>query len=392
MRYFIAICLAVFLIGSACVKNGRFTPVPQEGAPWAFHRGTVYSSGAYSTASFSGKLKILWQRKQNDKPVGPLTLSGGGLFYPTSRKKLKIFDPVTGKTLAQIKTFGSAQSGAVMTDSVIFFGVGAFRNELVAYKPRTGKTLWESPIKDAAYGSILWMNRLFIGTSDRDLRAFDISDGRKIWSTKLVGKPFAPPSVSGEKIIQPTDAGKLYALSCDSGLVLFEVDLGSPLMSAVVCGNLIWATDLGGTVYGIDSGTGQTVWKNQIDGPIWSSPAVTAGRLFAVNSGGDVIALDALTGTELWRRKEENVIRAAPLVVGNCVIVATLTGRLTSMRTVDGALMDTLTLVGPISVAPITDGSRIYVATDAGRITCVGEADATQSTTGDTSAIKRRSK
>lgn len=391
MRRLIVICLAFLLTGLACTRGGRFTPAPEAGAPWPFHRGQTSSSGADSAASFSGKLEIVWQRKQNDKPVGPLALAGSGLFYPTSRKKLKIFDPLTGGTLAQIKTRGIAQSGAVLADSVIVFGVGAFRNELVAYLPRAGKTLWESPIKDAASGSILWKSQLFVGTSDRHIRAFDVADGREVWSTELEGRPTAPPSVSGNWIIQPTDAGKLYALSYDSGRVRFEVDLGNPLMSAVACGELIWTTDLGGMVLGIDSSTGQTVWRKQIGGPIWSSPAVVAGRLYAVHSGGDVVALDAQTGAELWRHREADVIRAAPLVAGNSVIVATMTGKLISLRTDDGAVIDTLTLVGSVSVAPITDGSRVYVATDAGRITCVGEADATHLTAGDTGALKRRS-
>lgn len=391
MRGVLAVSVLVVLaFGTGCVKKGRFSPSPEAGAPWPYHRGPISGTGADSAGSFSGKLDIIWQRKQNDKPVGPLTLAGGGLVYPTSRKKIKIFDPATGATLAQIKTRGPAQSGAVLPDSMLYFGVGPLRNEIVGYHVRRGKTLWESPIKDIAGGPILWKNQLITGAGDRRLRSFDLGDGHEIWSVELIGRLIAPPSLSGELVIQPTDAGKLYALTLDSGVVKFETDLGHPLLSAAACGDLIWVADVAGTVHALDTGTGRIVWQKPIGGPIWSALAVTGGRLIAVHSGGEIVALSALTGLELWRYAAVDVIRAAPLCVGEFVVAATMTGKLISLRAESGALVDTLTLTGPVRVAPITDGRRVFVATEAGRITCVGEADATHPTAGNPGALERR--
>lgn len=389
-RHVVAGIVIVLAVGGGCVKKGRFSPSPEAGAPWPYHRGPISGIGANSTGSFSGQLDVIWQRKQNDKPVGPLILTNGVLIYPTSRKKIKIFDPATGASRSQIKSRGPAQSGGLLRDSLLYFGVGPARNELVAYHVRRGKELWESPIKDIAGGPILWKNRLIAGGGDRRLRSFDLGDGHEVWSVELTGRLVAPPSVSGELVIQPTDAGKLYALTLDSGIVKFETDLGHPLLSTAACGDLIWVTDVAGTVHALDTGTGLVVWQKPVGGPIWSSPAVSGGRVIAVHSGGEIVALSAMTGLEIWRYATVDVIRAAPLCAGEFVVAATMTGKLISLRAESGALVDTLTLTGAVRVAPITDGRRVYIATEAGRITCVGEADATHPTAGHPGAVERR--
>lgn len=389
-RHCLVLVLLLLMFSAGCVKRGRFTTSAENTSRWEFHRGTVASTGADSTGSFSGKLKIIWQRKQNDKPIGPLTLSGGGLFYPGSRKKIKIFDPITGSTRAQIKSRGPAQSGGVRVDSLLFYGVGPLRNELVGYNLPRGKEVWETPIKDASGGPIIWKNRLIVSSSPKRIDCFEISDGRKVWSTELDGSAVAPPSLAGSTVYQPTDVGKLYALSADSGTTKFVVALGKPLLGAVAVGERIWVTDFGGAVHALDTTDGRVVWRSEIGGPIWSSPAVADGRVIVANSGGRITALDALAGNELWRYEAVDVVRAAPIIVGQVAIAATMSGKLISLSAIDGRLIDTLDVHGPVRVAPITDGKRVYVATDWGRITCVGDDYAAEHTTGNSGPPEHR--
>ncbi len=383
--------IGLFIISAVlgCVAPSRFTPVPEAPSPWPFHRGDLAATGSDTGATFSGKLTVLWQRKLNDKPAGPITIANNMLYYPSSRKKIRVFDPGTGKTILQFKTRGLSQAGTVAADSMVYFGVGAFRYQLVARNLRTGKTRWEKGVKDASGGPILWKSRLFIGAGDGFIRAFDQGDGREIWSVKLDGKPIAPVSLIQGKIIQPTDRGILYALSPDSGRIIYKVKLDGPTVGGACGDQLIFLGDVSGEVYGISPTDGRIEWRKSVGGPIWSAPAVAQGRLFVTHSGGEIVVLDALTGAEIWRHTTINVVRASPLVAGRFVIVGTLTGKVMALAAADGTVADTLTIDGPISVAPMTDGTRIYIATDEGRLTCFGEADATNLTAGDSVAVKR---
>jgi outer membrane protein assembly factor BamB len=391
MRVLRCLALLATALLTGCAASTHLSSGGQSPSPWPFHRGNTSSLGADSTASFSGKFSVVWKQKLNDKPAGPLTIVQGRLCYASTRKRMKLFDPTTGKRDAQLRIRGTAQSGAVSADSLLLVGVGPFRYELVAQNLFSNGTRWEQPIKDATGGPIICNNRLCIGTGDGFVRAFDLRDGHLAWSTAVEGKPIAPLSMALGNLIQPTDRGWLYALSPDSGAVVYKVKLGGPLVSAAACGELIWLGDVSGSIYGVNASDGRIEWQKSIGGPIWAAPAVSAGRVYVAHSGGEIVALDALTGAELWRFETVEVVRAAPLVAGNFVIAATMAGRLLSIRATDGALADSITLTGPISCAPITDGRRIFVATDAGRLTCFGETDATHSTAGDPGAVERRS-
>ena len=384
------VVLSALVLACGCVKHGKFTPSAESGTGWEFHRGGVESMGADSTDSFGGKLKVIWRRKQNDKAIGPLTLSGGGLFYPSSRKKIKVFDPATGETLAQIKSRGPAQSGAVRVDTLLYFGVGPLRNRLVSYNLRRGKEVRETVVKDVSGGSIIVQNRLIIGSAENRLASFDLSNGREVWSIELSGRAVAPPSFDGTSIFQPTDDGKLYAIRLEDGSTKFRADMGSPILGSVACGELVWVAGFDGEIRALDPGDGRIVWQTMVGGPIWSAPAVADGIVFVANSAGSIAALDAKTGAPLWRYEAVAVIRSAPLIVGNVLLAATMTGKLLSLSAETGALLDTLDLEGPVRYAPISSGDRVYIATENGRITCVGDDHASNATSGNASTAEHR--
>ncbi|MBI5266269.1 MAG: PQQ-binding-like beta-propeller repeat protein [candidate division Zixibacteria bacterium] len=379
------------LVIGGCAVPSRFSSVPGVPSPWPYHRGAIESRGADTTGVFSGKLTMLWQRNLRDKPVGPITLAHGKLFYPSSKRKIKVIDPQTGRIVAQIKTKGPAQAGVVTSDSLIMFGAGPIRNEIVARNMRSGNTRWTSPIKDVSNGSILYEKRLIVGSGDGFLKALDPATGRDLWSVALDGKPVAPPSVSGSLVIQPTDRGNVYAVTADSGRVVFKTKLQAPCQSAAACGELIWIGDVGGTVYALNPSDGKIEWEKSLDGPIWCPAAVAEGRVYVAHSGGRLFALDAATGRDLWSFAAVDVVKSAPLVVGACTIVGTLTGKVWSLRSTDGTIVDSATVTGPVNLSPVTDGKRVYIATDLGRLICFGETDAVNAKTGDTGAVERQS-
>ncbi len=341
-------------------------------SPWPVPRGTVEATGAYPGGTFAGHLDVLWEKRDPGKPSGPLTLQHGFLVYPSVKRRFRFRDSETGDYIGKIKSRAPSQTGLTGRDSIGCFAVQPPRNQLTCMDLLHGDHLWQTPVKDASGGSIIVENRLLIGAAGR-LTAYNLSDGEIAWTFEVEDRFTAPPSYGRGTVFQPGESGTLYALESDSGQERFRVELDGPSVAAAAVGDLVYAADMRGHVFGLDPADGRVVWKTDVGGPVWTAPAVADGRVFVGHSGGEVVALDAVDGHVLWRFETIEVVRASVTVVGSYVIAGTLGGNLYSLNAADGTVVDRRELKGGIAEAPVTDGARVYVATEDGYIICFGE-------------------
>lgn len=366
--------LIVLLIFTGCAKSYRVSRDSTiNESPWPFVRGEAVSDGYYPGGSFSGKLDILWERKEPDKPVGPLTIYNGALVYSGTKKKIKFFDLYSGKKLGRIKSRGQAQSGAIARDSMLYFAVGPKKNHLNGFNLFKYKLVWKHPVKDAGSGSILVENRLIVSSGDGIVLAVDPLSGETLWRFEAKEKFLAPPSYDEGLLIQPGDGGSLFVLSIEDGSLIRKVSIGGPLLGSAAISGLVYIADMPGSVYAVDPRSGEIVWQTQLGGPIWSALAVANSQVIVGHSGGMVVALNAETGEVNWRFKTGEVVKAAPLIVGDRIIVGTALGTVFCLDAETGAALSTYKLDGGIVYPPVTDGSRVFIATQRGRIACFGE-------------------
>jgi len=344
-------------------------------SPWPFHRGDLSSLGSVHEGTFNGKLDILWERKRGEKPAGPLSVYHGSLVYPGTKNKIRFYDGLTGKEQGYIKSHGAAQTGVAVHDSLAFFATSPRKSWLRCVNLRSGKQLWKQYIKDAAAGSIIVDNKLLISSTDGRLTAYRPEDGSLIWTFEAEGGFVAPPSFANGRVFQPCDNGTLYVISPTDGSELYRVEVDGPMVSAVAVSTMIYATDMFGHVYGIEPEDGRIVWDNRLNGPIWTTPAVSDGRIFVGHSGGELVVLDAADGQILWQFDAGEVVRASAIVVGGYVLVGTMGGKLFSLDAADGRLIEQRQLNGAVAWSPVADGDRVYVATESGMIICFGQKD-----------------
>lgn len=340
---------------------------------WPFYRGGLSSSGAIPEGSYTGKLDILWQKKSNDKPAGPLTIYNNCLIYPGTRNKIKFFDLNNGDYLGYIKPRGTPQSGLVIKDSLAYYAVSPKKNKLKCINLIDGNLIWERIVKEVSSGSIIVNNQLIIGSGNGLLSAFDIESGSLVWDFKAHSKFTLPVTMGAGKLFQPGDNGILYVLSVDDGTELYEIELDNPLVSPVTAADLVYVVDVSGIVYGIDMADGSIIWRNIIGKAVWSALTVADNRLYIGNSNGEMTAIDASDGKVIWSFKAATVIRSSAIVIGDYVVFGTLGGELYLLSTNDGTMIEKRQLDGPLVSSPVTDGERIYVATEKGMITCFGE-------------------
>ena len=367
------LCLLVLLVVSGCssrykLKRERLDIV----SPWPFMRGEVSAPGAAVSATFSGRLDVLWQAGTSGKAAGPLVIHHGNLVFADAKKKIRFYDLATGDHRGKIKCKGIPQTGVVIQDSVAYFCLSPKENRLYAINLLNRKVLWEADVKDASPGSIFVSNRLIVSSAEGEILAWE-TDGRRAWRFAAEGRFPGSVSSADGKLFQPGDQGILYVLAADDGAELYRVELEGPLMAPPAIDRLAFLGDLDGNVYALDPSDGAVVWRARTSGSVWASPAVTGERVYLGTSRGEVVSLDAATGRTLWTFIAGEVIKAAPLVVGGVVITGTAGGLVVSLDATDGSVIDSTRVRGSIDVPPVTDGERVYVATDRGKITCLGD-------------------
>lgn len=236
-----------------------------------------------------------------------------------------------------------------------------------AYDKRTGEAIWWSapgldPL-DTNYScpvvaDINGVRMLIGGNGDGWIHGMKIDTGEKVWSFQL--------SKSGINASVVVGDGKVYAMHSED-----NVDVNT--MGRVVC---IDATGTG------DVTKTHEVWRLDVFGAGYASPALHDGRLYALDNSANLVALDAKTGEKYWERKLGRVAKGSPVWADGKIFVSEVNGNFWVLKPGDRSceVLSQLTFVS-------TDGADMDIAGSAaiayGRIYfmtreaayCVGKKD-----------------
>ena len=231
----------------------------------------------------------------------------------------------------------------------------------VALSPQP-KRAWSA---DAGVGSssqgrltaspIVSNGRVFVLDTQATLRAFNASNGGRLWSKSL-----APTN-------EEEDEGYGGGVASD--------------------GNMVYATTAFGNIMAMDAATGELLWGKRIDGPIRAAPTVANGQVYVTSISNEVFCLSAADGSILW--KFEGVAEAASLLsstspaVNNGVAVIPYTsGEIIGFNVSDGrplwgdslvrtGNLSSLASLNDISGRPVMEGNQAIAISHSGRMIAV---------------------
>jgi len=212
-----------------------------------------------------------------------------------------------------------------------------------------------------------------VGKSDEVVTAFEVSTGRKIWSTSWKGSMqvpfFAASNGSWIRATPAFDQGRLYVAGIKDVLVCLNAETGDKIWTrdfptetnssvptfGFVCSPLIDGEFLyvqaGGGLQKLNKQTGDTIWKvledgGGMNGSAFSSPylATIAGkRQLLVQTRTTLHGVDPAEGTVLWSQdipafRGMNIL--TPTVIDDSVFVSTYGGttQLLSLKASDGKI------------------------------------------------------
>jgi outer membrane protein assembly factor BamB len=145
-------------------------------------------------------------------------------------------------------------------------------------------------------------------------------------------------------------------------------------------GARVYAASNDGKIIAVDTISGKTYWKTEMDIPFSGGPGVGEGMLALGTGNGDVVALNTLDGTKRWQIRLSGEVLSAPAISRNIVVVRTVDGSVHGLSVTDGSQVwlverevPRLTLRGNSS--PVINGDVVICGFDDGRVMAISLED-----------------
>jgi outer membrane protein assembly factor BamB len=264
-----------------------------------------------------------------------------------------------------------------------FAAVVSRQNELIVVDD--GREIWRARLAAQIFTAPLVAGgRVFVLGADRNVIAFDVASGRKLWQNQrpgdaLVLRQAGILTAVGNTLIAGV-SGRLIGLNPLNGNALWDAPLATPRGTndierlvdvvsgisregAVVCARAFQAA-----VGCVDTSRGSTTWKRLASGAVGLSG--DDKFVYGVESDGKVLAWRRNDGEQAWVT-DRLLYRqlSTPLVIGRSVAVGDDVGFVHLLSRTDGTLLTRLATDGSaISSAPVLASGTLVVVTRNGGV------------------------
>lgn len=336
------------------------------------------------TAPIAGRQ--VWTARLGDLRYPAAVATAGGVFTLAGDDgSVVALQPDTGREVWR-GSAGARLAAGVGSDGR-WAAVVTRDNELVVLE--AGKKAWQKALGTRVVTAPLVAGeRVFVLASDRSVHAFDMRDGRRLWSLQRPGDPLTlarPGLLAAYKDTLLVGQGpRLAGIDPLRGVLRWEVPLAAPrgtneverladlvspgvragdtvcaraFQSAVACanverGNLLWTKTFGGTdgvagdaqlVVAADASDRLTAWRTATGEVAWSSEALLYRDLGSPLLVGDTVVFGDASGTLHWLARDSGApllrlptdgsgLAAAPVAIGSTLLAVTKGGGVFAFR------------------------------------------------------------
>ncbi|UPV72865.1 PQQ-like beta-propeller repeat protein [Halorussus limi] len=279
---------------------------------------------------------------------------------------------------------GDLSVGPVGTERGVL--VGRYR-KLTLLDGETGDAAWSYETDDELRDSLAVADGTVFGTSEAgDAFAVGLDSGDERWETELdVTYPRDVAVRNGSAFV---GGYAVYRLAVGDGAVQQHWSLGGDGLSGSMAldSERAYLPRSNAPLTAVSIRTGKTAWQfetsDTYSGPEMTSAATANGRVFAGSRNGTVYALDTATGEKQW---EANVGNRATVygVAGDHLLVESYDmsreeSALFSLAPASGARNWRLERDEHVLGAPVVDGDTVFVTDDTGTVYRLAIADATE--------------
>jgi eukaryotic-like serine/threonine-protein kinase len=263
--------------------------------------GIVYAGHNLITAFNASNGEKIWSG-QTTFGVGGTSpaLARGVLYTSLGGDGVYAFNASTGVKIWNYTTGDSYSSPAVAGDCVYLAG-GIVR----AFNASAGTKLWEHSSDGYVEASLAVSDDLVYVSSDEQFCALNASTGDKAWSVSIRSR--SSPTVADGRVFVGSLDFNVYAFNASTGVKLWNYTTGYVVDSSpavAVGGVFVGSGD--GNLYAFDASKGNKLWnftlqplldEKGFSRYLFASPAIVDGIIYTGSSNGKVYALHTALAT-----------------------------------------------------------------------------------------------
>jgi outer membrane protein assembly factor BamB len=236
-------------------------------------------------------------------------------------------------------------SAPVVDNGTLYFG--SKTGKLYALDVETRETLWSFPAEGVLAGiystPVIGDGALFFGSYEIATTSFLIFQNQDIQ-----GRAYALDAAEGKEDWHfPRDSSR------DP-----EPFLGSPALGD----GLVYFTSSDGSVYALETETGNLKWSFEAGKEIWGGPSWADGTLYVGSADKSLYALDAATGDQRWQFTAGGAIYSTPYISADLVYFGALDNKVYAVDRESGAEVWTYQTGNWVWARPIEQGGLLYAA------------------------------
>jgi outer membrane protein assembly factor BamB len=240
--------------------------------------------------------------------------------------------------------------------------VSSWNHYLYALDSRTGGVVWKfvTGKQINASPAVGPDGTVYVGSDDHYVYALNGNTGALRWRFLTAGALETSPVVTKSNVVYVGGNDTwIYALSGRSGAVVWRFKTGSQVATPVVGsdGTVYAGAD---RIYAFDGKTGAIRWTHALDNDAATPVAAGPNAVYVADHEGNVTGLDSATGQPLWRQSLTGDALYMPCVSNREIVVAT--DKLYALRPNSGDVCWSYTGGGNQWSTPVMSGNRSIVA------------------------------
>lgn len=202
----------------------------------------------------------------------------------------------------------------------------------------------------------------------------------KLWEISLGNQILATSAIVGDFVYVPCLSGELVCVERASGKIVWKYQTVEQVAansfapgfksSPTVTDDTIYLGDEDGVFHAIERSTGKGRWKFPTGGEIYSSAAVTEGRILFGSYDNNLYCLN-LDGTQAWKFATQGYVHCAPAVMHGATFIAGCDEHLRTIDIKTGEQLNELALGTYLIASPAVIEQHLYVGTFQGEVVAV---------------------
>lgn len=280
--------------------------------------------------------------------------AGSTGYVADAQGYVRAFEVTTGKTRWSLQLELPIASGPAVVEDRLLFGTS--QGEVLACDLQNGKELWRAAVSSEvlaqAHGEA---GVVVIRTVDGRVYGLAADSGKRLWVYDrnvplLTLRGNSAPVIHNGIVIIGTDSGKLVALTLKTGTVLWETQIADPRgrtelermvdidAQPVVMEDVVYVVTYQGRLATVQLDSGRMLWARDISS--YSGMAIDPYRVYITDSESQVWALNRFNGATLWR--QDKLLRRSltgPVLHGPYLVVADYDGYVHWLKREDGRIV-----------------------------------------------------